>query len=96
VEAFHKVKEGDGTLLDNCLIMANTDVSYARIHSIDEMPAFTAGRAGGKVKTGMHIDHKAGQGTALSYTLMRVMGLDIASWGAKSNQTNKIVSEILV
>ncbi|MHB1205231.1 MAG: hypothetical protein ACYCZX_06665, partial [Rhodospirillaceae bacterium] len=95
VEAFTKVKEGDGMLLDNVLIMANTDVSYARIHSLDEMPAFTAGRAGGKVKTGLHVDAKGGQGTALSYTVMKVMGLDINSWGTKSNQTNKEVSEIL-
>ena len=95
VEAFAKIKEGDGTLLDNVLIMANTDVAYARVHSLEEMPAFTAGRAGGKIKTGMHIDHKGGQGTALSYTCMKVMGLEVDSWGTKSNQTNKEVGEIL-
>ena len=35
--------------------------SSARIHSIDGIPMFTAGRAGGRVKTGLHID---GGGTA--------------------------------
>ncbi len=95
VEAFAKVKEGDGHLIDNVLIMANTDVSYARVHSLDEMPAFTAGRAGGKVKTGLHIDHKGAQGTALGYTTMKIMGLDVASWGTKSNQTTKEIGEIL-
>ncbi len=59
--AFSKVKEGDGTLLDNMLIYASTDQSLARIHSIDNQPMFTAGRAGGRVKTGLHID---GSGTA--------------------------------
>ena len=58
--------------------------------------AFTAGRAGGKVKTGLHIDPKGGQGTALSYTCLKVMGLDIDSWGTKSNQTSKEIGEILV
>lgn len=95
VEAFRKIKEGDGTLLDNVLITANTDVSNARIHSADEMPAFTAGRAGGKIKTGMHIDHQAGNGTSLSFTLLKVMGVDVDVWGNRSNQTNKVVSEIL-
>jgi hypothetical protein len=95
VDAFKKVKEGDGTLLDNCLIMANTDVSNARVHSLTEMPSFTAGRAGGKVKTGQHIDGKGGQGTSLGYTTMKLMGLDIPSWGTKSNQTNKVISEML-
>ena len=32
VQAFTKVKEGSGTLLDNVLIYANTDHGYARIH----------------------------------------------------------------
>ena len=96
VSAFAKVKEGDGTLLDNCLILANTDVSNARIHSIEELPAFTAGRAGGKVKTGLHVDGKGAQCTNLSLTALQVMGLDIKTWGTKSNQTSTVVSEILV
>ena len=52
VEAFAKVREGDGTLLDNTLIYASTDSNWARIHSIDGIPMFTAGRAGGRVRTG--------------------------------------------
>ena len=43
----------------------------------------------------MHIDHKGAQGTSLGYTTMKIMGLDVASWGAKSNQTSKEISEIL-
>ena len=49
VEAFTKVKEGDGTLLDNTLIYATTDTAWARIHSLDGVPLFTAGRGGGRV-----------------------------------------------
>ncbi|MGE0284645.1 MAG: hypothetical protein AB7P20_29090, partial [Rhizobiaceae bacterium] len=80
----------------NCFIMANTDVSYARVHTLEEMPAFTAGRAGGKIKSGLHVDCKGGQATSLGYTAMQLMGLDAGSWGTKSNQTNKVISEILV
>ncbi len=95
IGAFAKVKEGDGTLIDNVLIQANTDVSNARVHSLEEMPAFTAGRAGGKVKTGLHIDGKGGQITRMAYTSMKVLGLDINSWGTKSNQASKEISEML-
>jgi hypothetical protein len=95
VKAFSKIKEGDGTLLDNCFIMANTDVAYARVHSLEGMPAFTAGKAGGKIKTGLHVDCKDGQGTSLGFTAMKIMGLDTESWGTKSNQTSKTISEIL-
>ena len=58
VSSFAKIKEGDGTLLDNMLIVADTDHGLARTHALDGMPAFTAGRAGGKVKTGVHVDMK--------------------------------------
>jgi len=95
VQAFANIKEGDGTLLDNCFIMANTDVAYARVHSLEGMPAFTAGKAGGKIKTGLHVDCKDGQGTSLGFTAMKIMGLDTESWGTKSNQTSKTISEIL-
>ena len=95
VNAFTKVKEGDGLLLDNVLIQANTDVSNARVHSLEEMPAFTAGRAGGRIKTGLHIDGKGAQLTRLSFTSMKAMGLDINSWGTKSNLASKEISEML-
>lgn len=95
VEAFTKVKEGDGILLDNVFICATTDHGYARVHSLDGMPQFTAGRAGGKVKTGLHIDAKNTAGTRLGYTAMRVMGVDIPSWGVNSNNTSKELSELL-
>ena len=96
VDAFTKVKEGDGTLLDNCLIYANSDHGYARVHSLDGMAMFTAGKAGGKVKTGLHIDGGGSAATRLGFTTMKVMGLDIPSWGTKSNNTSKEIGEILV
>ena len=73
VEAFTKVKEGDGTLLDNMLIYATTDSNWARIHSIDGMPMFTAGRAGGRVKTGLHVDGGGTAATRVGYTAMKVL-----------------------
>ena len=95
VQAFKKVKEGDGTLLDHVFMVATTDHGYARIHSLDRMPAFTAGRAGGKAKTGLHIDGAQRQGTMVGLTAMRVMGLDKANWGTGSNGTSAVFSEIL-
>ena len=95
VQAFKKVKEGDGTLLDHVFMVATTDHGYARIHSLDRMPALTAGRAGGKVKTGLHIDGAQRQGTMVGLTAMRVMGLDKANWGTGSNGTSAVFSEIL-
>jgi hypothetical protein len=96
VNAFSKVKEGAGTLLDNVFIYAFTDHGYARVHSLDGMPMFTAGGAGGKVKMGLHIDGGGSPATRMGFTAMRLMGLDVKEWGTKSNNTSKEVSEILV
>jgi uncharacterized protein DUF1552 len=96
VDAFSKVKEGDGTLLDNMLIYASTDQSFAKIHSIEGMPMFTAGRAGRKIKTGLHIDGGGTPGSRLGYTVMKSLGVDINSWGTQSNNTSKAIAEILV
>jgi len=96
VEAFSKMKEGDGTLLDNVLIYGSTDHGSARVHSLTGMPAFTAGRAGGRVKTGLHIDGGGDAVTRVGYTALKIMGLDQVSWGAKSNTTSKEFGEIVV
>ncbi len=95
VEAFAKIKEGDGTLLDNVLIYANSDHGLARIHSLDGMAMFTAGRAGGRIKTGLHIAGDGSPVTRLGYTAMKVMGLPVRTWGTKSNATSKEVGEIV-
>jgi len=95
VDAFTKVKEGDGTLLDNVFIYGTTDHGYARTHSLDHIPVFTAGRAGGKVKTGLHIDGKGMAGTRVGYTALKLMGVDKPSWGVNSNNTSQEFSEIL-
>jgi hypothetical protein len=60
------------------------------------MPAFTAGRAGGKVKVGLHIDGGGRQGTGLALTAMRLMGVEKESWAKGSNAVSKDYSEILV
>ena len=94
VQAFANFKEGDGTLLDNIFIVADTDHGYARTHSLDAMPVLTAGRAGGKIKTGFHIDMKGTPITRFGYTAMRLMGVDVPKFGDRSNQTSDEIGEI--
>ncbi len=96
VDAFAKVKEGDGHLIDNVIIYGSTDQSFAKIHSIDGLPMFSAGRAGGKMKTGLHVDGQGTTGCRLGYTMMKTLGLEIPHWGNQSNQTSKEIGEILV
>ncbi|MSR16064.1 MAG: DUF1552 domain-containing protein [Gammaproteobacteria bacterium] len=96
IQAFANIKEGNGTLLDNMLIIADTDHGLARMHALDGMPALTAGRAGGKVKTGYHVDMKGTTLCRVGYTAMNVMGVEAKSFGDRSNTNSNAISEILV
>jgi len=81
-------------MLDNVLVYATTDQSFAKVHAIEGIPMFTAGRAQGRIKTGLHIDGPAA-GTRLGYTAMRLMAWS-CRLGSQSNNTSREISEILV
>lgn len=95
VEAMSKMPEGDGTLLDHSLIYAHSDCEFAKAHTITGIPMFTAGRLNGKVKTGLHVDGGGNPGTQLGYTVQRLMGVSVSSWGQQSLQTSREIGEII-
>jgi len=96
IQAFDKFKEGDRSLLDNTLILAHSDQGLARVHSLDQMAMFLAGNAGGKIKNGYHIPGNNRTVTQVGYTALRIMGIDVPSWGTKSNLTTKPIDEVVV
>jgi hypothetical protein len=55
----------------------------------------TAGRLYGAVRTGLHVDGKGEPGTRLGYTLQRLMGLPVTSWGQGSMQTSREITDIV-
>jgi hypothetical protein len=54
VRRLSEIKEGDGSLLDNCLISFGSGMGDGRVHDYNNLPLITAGRAGGAFKTGSH------------------------------------------
>lgn len=94
VAAFAAVKEGDGTLLDNMLIFAHSDQEYAKIHSINGIPMLTAGKAGGRIKTGIHVDGKGEATSRGGFTMLKAMGVAKSQWGSGSMEVNEPISEI--
>lgn len=91
----NNVREGDGTLLDNSLTFAFTDQSYAKIHAVDGLPMFTAGNAGGKMKSGYHIDGNNSPVSRVGLTIHRAMNTGIDTWGINSMETKNQFSELL-
>jgi hypothetical protein len=95
VAPFAAIREGDGTLLDNTLIFAHTDTNYARLHQLDGIPMMTVGKAGGRMKSGLHVGGNADPVTRVGLTLMQIMGLSIDQWGTRSLRTSKAIGEIM-
>lgn len=95
-QTLHAVPEGDGTLLDNCLVMAHSETSEANTHSVVGMPFMTAGRAGGRIRTGLHVSGVGETCSRVGLTLQQAMGLNVGQWGTDQNQTDRPISEILV
>jgi hypothetical protein len=96
VAALAGIREGAGSLLDNCLVFAHSDVSFAKGHDVLGIPMMLAGRAGGRVRTGLHVKGSGQPVTRVGFTAMEVMGMTVDHWGSGSMQTGKPLSEILV
>ena len=55
LEKLKAVKEGSGTLLDNCMIVYGAGIGDGNRHNHDELPILLAGKGGGTLKTGRHV-----------------------------------------
>jgi hypothetical protein len=95
LETLQGIREGDGTLYDNCLIFASSETAYAKLHTIDGIPIYLAGKAGGRMKTGLHVVGGGDPITRVGLTAMKIMGVQQRTWGAKSLQTSKPVADVI-
>lgn len=88
------IEEGDGTLLDHCLVMAHSETSFAKAHDVTGLPVMTAGRAGGRVATGQHITGSNDSATRIGLTMQQLMGLPVERWGMGAMETSSSVGEL--
>ena len=51
------MKEGDGTLLDHCMLAYGTGNSDGNAHNHDNLPILLAGHGCGTIKQGRHVVH---------------------------------------
>jgi hypothetical protein len=49
------IREGDGTLLDNCMIVYGSGISDGNKHNHEDLPILLAGRGGGTIDSGRHV-----------------------------------------
>lgn len=95
VETLKSIPEGDGTLLDNCLVLAHSEHSNANRHSVTGLPIMLAGRGGGRVRTGLHVRGEGEPVSRVGLTVQQAMGLRSGRFGTRQNETSQVVSAVL-
>jgi hypothetical protein len=55
LERLKSIPEGDGSLLDHCMIVYASGISDGNRHNNENLPVLLAGRGGGTIETGRHV-----------------------------------------
>lgn len=88
-------KEGDSSLLDRSVLLATTDVGHAMVHSVENVPVITAGRAGGTMKTGFHVKGSGDPATRVGLTVLQALKVPVAKFGHDGNEVSRPWTEVL-
>jgi Protein of unknown function (DUF1552) len=82
LEKLKAVKEGDRTLLDNCMIAYGSGIGDGNRHNHDDLPVLLLGKGGGTIKTGRHVRYpKETPLTNLYVSMLDRMGVKVDSFG---------------
>ncbi|MDB5338254.1 MAG: hypothetical protein JWN70_3873 [Planctomycetaceae bacterium] len=58
LEKLKKVKEGNGTLLDNTMLVYGSGIGDGNAHNHDDLPVLLFGKGGGTISTGRHVRYE--------------------------------------
>jgi hypothetical protein len=81
LERFDAIPEGDGTLLDHVSILATSDLSFGRTHSIEDYPVLVCGGSSGALKSGVHVKAQGEPISRVGLSLLRAVGVPQAEYG---------------
>ena len=92
-EKMQATPEGDGTLLDQSLLMYGGGMGDGNLHRHNDLPCVLLGNLGGKIKAGQHVAYPGGTPmTNLLVTLLDKVGARVGSLG---DSTGKLAPDYL-
>ena len=77
VKKMHSLREGDGTLLDNCIMMWGSGLEDGNKHTRENLPFILVGRGGGSIRTGRYLPATRGNQGDLLTTLLTCAGIPL-------------------
>ncbi len=82
IQKMKSIPEGEGSLLDNCMIMFGSGLGDGRKHIHHELPCVVAGKAGGRIETGRHLVAEEKTPIANLYlSMLQNAGCEVDSFG---------------
>ncbi len=97
--------EGDGSMLDQSAILWTSEFAMGGAHGVSDVPVLLAGRAGGKWKTGRHLNYnlKASTGEYQTHSgmhnlltsVLHAFGYDDANFGATYGDYTKPTGQVV-
>ncbi len=95
VKKMHGLREGDGTLLDNCIMMWGSGLEDGNKHTRENLPFILAGKGGGSIQTGRFLPETRGNQGDLLTTLLTCAGIPLdRPIGIATKQLNEICSRV--
>jgi len=91
LERMRKTKDADGnSLLYNSMVVWGSGLSDGNMHSHDDLPIIVAGHAGGKFRTGRHIDVDSAPLNNLFVRMLEEIGLRDAQFGDSTGSEQRV------
>jgi hypothetical protein len=76
------IREGEGTLLDNSMVLFGSSMSDGNRHDPNNLPIILAGGGGGTIRSGRHLAHPKGTPLCNLYvSMLERMGVEVESFG---------------
>ncbi|HEY0074756.1 MAG TPA: DUF1552 domain-containing protein [Abditibacteriaceae bacterium] len=87
LEKLKSIKEGNGTLLDNCMVLFGSGMKDGNAHSPHNLPVILAGSAGGQLATGRHLVYEKKTPLCNLYrTMLSCIGTPQNSFGDSTSE----------
>jgi hypothetical protein len=90
--ALARVPEGNGSLLDNTLVVAMSEFGDGSIHSSSDLPVILAGNLGGQLRSGRHVAYSSATTGDLFTTLLNLYGGTDTSFGLTRGADGSVLS----
>jgi len=91
LDKLKSIPEGEGTLLDNCMLVYGCAIGDGNAHNHDNLPIIMAGRGGGTISTGRHLKLDAEVPmNNLHLSLLDRMGASIPTFGDATGRVDAL------